>query len=47
MIFIVPATAVSLRLAVSDEIGKRIGTLEIPLPLPDPKNIAATGTTRK
>ena len=47
MIFVVPEEAVSLRLAVSDEIGKRIGTMEIPLPIPVPKNITATGTTRK
>jgi VWFA-related protein len=47
MIFVVPEEAVSLRLAVSDEIGKRIGTMEIPLPIPVPKNIAAAGTTRK
>jgi VWFA-related protein len=47
MIFAVPEEAVSLRLAVSDEIGKRIGTMEIPLPIPVLKNIPATGTTRK
>jgi VWFA-related protein len=47
MIFVVPEEAVSLRLAVSDEIGKRIGTMEIPLPVPVPKNIPTTGTTRK
>jgi hypothetical protein len=48
MIFVVPEEAVSLRLAVSDEIGKRIGTMEIPLPIPVPKNTTtATGTPRK
>ena len=47
MIFVVPEEAVSLRLAVSDEIGKRIGTMEIPLPIPIPKNISAMGTTKK
>lgn len=34
ILFAVPEGAVSLRMAVRDEIGKRIGTLEIPLPLP-------------
>jgi VWFA-related protein len=34
MLFVVPEGAVSLRMAVRDEIGKRIGTLEIPLPVP-------------
>jgi hypothetical protein len=47
MIFVVPEEAVSLRLAVSDEIGRRIGTMEIPLPLPVPKNITAAVTTGK
>ena len=47
MIFVVPQEAVSLRLAVSDEIGNRIGTMEIPLSIPVPKNIPATGATRK
>jgi len=37
MVFAVPEGAVSLRLAVRDEIGKRIGTLEIPLPVPVPE----------
>jgi VWFA-related protein len=44
MLFAVPEGAVSLRLGVRDEIDKRIGTLETPLPvtiLKDP----ATGTT--
>jgi hypothetical protein len=36
MLFIVPEGAVSLRMAVRDEIGKRIGTMEIPLPVPVP-----------
>jgi VWFA-related protein len=36
MVFAVPDGAVSLRMAVRDEIGKRIGTLEIPLPVPVP-----------
>ena len=47
MIFVVPEEAVSLRLAVSDEIGKRIGTMEIPLPLSVPKNIVVTATAKK
>jgi hypothetical protein len=47
MIFVVPEEAVSLRLAVSDEIGKRIGTIEIPLPIPVLNNAAATGTLKK
>jgi hypothetical protein len=37
MLFAVPEGAVSLRMAVRDEIGKRIGTLEIPLPVPVPE----------
>jgi hypothetical protein len=37
MVFAVPDGAVSLRMAVRDEIGKRIGTLEIPLPVPVPE----------
>jgi hypothetical protein len=36
-VFAVPDGAVSLRMAVRDEIGKRIGTLEIPLPVPVPE----------
>jgi VWFA-related protein len=47
MMFVVPEEAVSLRLAVSDEIGKRIGTMEIPLPIPVAKKITAPGTTTK
>lgn len=47
MIFAVPEEAVSLRLAVSDEIGSRIGTMEIPLPIPVPKNFTATGKATK
>jgi hypothetical protein len=47
MIFAVPEEAVSLRLAVSDEIGKRIGTMEIPFPIPVPKNITTTAPLRK
>jgi VWFA-related protein len=48
MIFVVPEEAVSLRLAVSDEIGKRIGTMEIPLPIANAKStITATGTATK
>jgi hypothetical protein len=43
MLFAVPEGAVSLRMAVRDEIGKRIGTLEIPLPVP--KDAAAPRTT--
>jgi VWFA-related protein len=43
MIFAVPEEAVSLRLAVSDEIGKRIGTMEIPLPIPGPKTSPLPG----
>jgi hypothetical protein len=34
MLFVVTEGAVSLRVAVRDEIAKRIGTLEIPLPVP-------------
>jgi VWFA-related protein len=45
MLFVVPEGAVSLRMAVRDEIGKRIGTLEIPLPVPVPKDTGTTGTT--
>ena len=45
MLFAVPEGAVSLRMAVRDEIGKRIGTLEIPLPVPVPKDAATAGTT--
>ena len=37
MPFVVPEGAVSLRMAVRDEIGKRIGTLEIPLSVPVPE----------
>ena len=43
MLFAVPEDAVSLRLGVRDEIGKRIGTLEIPLPIP--KDSATDATT--
>jgi hypothetical protein len=43
MVFVVPEQAVSLRLAVSDEIGKRIGTMEIPLPIPSAGNVPAAG----
>jgi len=45
MLFAVPEGAVSLRMAVRDEIGKRIGTLEIPLPLPVPKDTTADSST--
>jgi VWFA-related protein len=34
MLFIVPEGTTSLRMAVRDEIGERLGTLEIPTPLP-------------
>jgi VWFA-related protein len=44
MLFAVPEGAVSLRMAVRDEIGKRIGTLEIPLPLPKDTTTDATIT---
>jgi VWFA-related protein len=47
MLFAVPEGAVSLRMAVRDEIGKRIGTMEIPLPVPVPKDAATAGTTTK
>src|ERR1035441_7326920 len=47
MLFVVPEGAVSLRMAVRDEIGKRIGTLEIPLPVPVPKDTGTAGTTTK
>jgi VWFA-related protein len=47
MLFAVPEGAVSLRLAVRDEIGKRIGTMEIPLPVPVPKDTTTAGTTTK
>jgi hypothetical protein len=33
MVFAVPEEAVSLRIAVRDEIGNRIGTMEVPLPI--------------
>jgi len=46
MIFVVPEKAVSLRLAVSDEIGKRIGTMEIPLQSPSPKTSTLPGQQR-
>jgi VWFA-related protein len=45
MVFAVPEGAVSLRLAVRDELGKRIGTLEIPLPVPVPQNTVAVMPT--
>jgi hypothetical protein len=38
MVFPVPEEAVSLRIAVRDEIGNRIGTIEVPLPIAAPKN---------
>jgi VWFA-related protein len=44
MLLAVPEGAVSLRLGVRDEIGKRIGTLEIPLPVP--KDAATARTTK-
>jgi VWFA-related protein len=47
MLFAVPEGAVSLRMAVRDEIGKRIGTMEIPLPVPVPKDTTTAGTTTK
>jgi VWFA-related protein len=47
MVFAVPEEAVSLRIAVRDEIGNRLGTIEVPLPIPPPKNTtAATATTK-
>lgn len=47
MLFAVPEGAVSLRIAVRDEIGNRIGTTEIPLPVPVPKDTTTAGTTTK
>jgi hypothetical protein len=47
MLFVVPEGAVSLRMAIRDEIGKRIGTLEIPLPIPVPETAAAAVTPTK
>jgi hypothetical protein len=47
MLFAVPEGAVSLRMAVRDEIGKRIGTMEIPLPVPVPKDTTTHATTMK
>ncbi len=38
MVFAVPEEAVSLRIAVRDEIGNRIGTMEVPLPIAAPRN---------
>lgn len=40
MVFAVPLQAVSLRIAVRDEIGNRIGTIEVPLPLTAPKSVS-------
>ncbi|MDP9050493.1 MAG: VWA domain-containing protein [Acidobacteriota bacterium] len=47
MLFVVPQEAVSIRLAVRDEIGNRIGTMEIPLPIPVPKSAATAAKTTK
>jgi VWFA-related protein len=47
MVFAAPQEAVSLRIAVRDEIGNRIGTIEVPLPVHAPKDTAANGTTTK
>jgi VWFA-related protein len=47
MLFVVPEGAVSLRMAIRDEIGKRIGTLEIPLPIPVSETAAAAVTPTK
>jgi VWFA-related protein len=47
MVFVVPLGAVSLRLAVRDEIGNRIGTMEIPLPIAVPRTATAAGSTTK
>ena len=47
MLFAVPEEAVSLRIAVRDEIGNRIGTMEVPLPIASPKNNSAAGATTK
>jgi len=44
MIFVVPNEAVSLRIAVRDEIGDRIGTMEIPLPLSTAQRSASAKT---
>lgn len=41
MLFAVPIDAVSLRIAVRDEIGDRIGTMEIPLPISVAKGTAS------
>jgi hypothetical protein len=47
MVFVVPEEAISLRIAVRDEIGNRLGTIEVPFPIPAPKNGTATGATMK
>jgi VWFA-related protein len=47
MVFAVPEGAVSLRLAVNDQIGKRIGTMEIPLSMAIAKNVAPTQQTSR
>lgn len=49
MVFAAPEEAVSLRIAVRDEIGDRIGTIEVPLPIRAPRAAAAAaaGTTTK
>lgn len=47
MIFAVPKDAVSLRIAVRDEIGNRIGTIEVPLPIHAAKDADAAGAITK
>jgi VWFA-related protein len=47
MVFAVPVEAVSLRIAVRDEIGNRLGTIEVPLPIAAPKDTPAPGAPTK
>jgi VWFA-related protein len=44
MLFVVPHGAVSLRIAVRDELGDRIGTMEVPLPVPELQRSSGANT---
>lgn len=46
MMFPVPVDATSLRIAVRDEIGNRVGTMEVPLPLAATPGAAKPATTK-
>jgi VWFA-related protein len=47
MVFAVPVSADSIRMAVRDEIGDHVGTMEIPLPVPLPKSTTAVAKATK